>query len=37
MTPKQKYLFDLNGYLHIVNVLSGDGLRAAQQAVELLH
>ena len=37
MTPKQKYLFDLNGYLHIANVLSGDGLRAAQQAVELLH
>ena len=34
MTPKQKYLFDLNGYLHIANVLSGDGLRATQQAVE---
>ena len=34
MTSKQRYLFDLNGYLHIKNVLSDEELREAQQAVE---
>ena len=34
MTPKQRYLFDLTGYLHLKNVLSGEELRRAQDAVE---
>ena len=34
MTPKQRYLFDLTGYLHLKNVLSEEELRNAQDAVE---
>lgn len=34
MTPKQKYLFDLTGYLHLKNVLSPEELRDAQAAIE---
>ena len=34
MTPTQRYLFDLNGYLHLKNVLSGTELKEAQDAVE---
>ena len=34
MTSKQRYLFDLNGYLHIKNVLSDEELREAQEAIE---
>ncbi len=34
MTPKQKYLFDLNGYLHISSVLTDDQLTKAQLAVD---
>ena len=26
MTPEQRYLFDINGYLHLPNVLSGSEL-----------
>ena len=33
MTPKQKYLLDLNGYLHIPAVLTSNQLKTAQLAV----
>ena len=34
MTPEQRYLFDLNGYLHLRQALSDDELNAAQKAAE---
>ena len=34
MTPQQKYLFDVTGYLHLKNVLSPEELRNAQAAIE---
>ena len=34
MTPKQRYLFDLTGYIHLKNVLSDEELKNAQDAVE---
>ena len=34
MTPEQRYLFDLNGYLHLHNALSDDELSAARKAAE---
>ena len=34
MTAKQKYLFDLNGYLHIKDVLAADELSNAQAAID---
>ncbi|MCE2401527.1 phytanoyl-CoA dioxygenase family protein [Candidatus Poribacteria bacterium] len=34
MTPKQRYLFDLTGYIHLKNVLSEVELKNAQDAVE---
>ena len=34
MTPKQRYLFDLTGYIHLKNVLSDEELQNAQDAVE---
>ena len=34
MTPEQRYLFDVTGYLHIKNVLSGEELKAAQEAAD---
>ena len=34
MTAKQRYLFDLNGYLHIKNVLAADELSNAQEAID---
>ena len=34
MTPEQRYLFDINGYLHIPNVLSDSELVAARAAVD---
>jgi hypothetical protein len=34
MTPEQRYLFDLNGYLHLENVIAGKELEACQRAVE---
>ena len=34
MTPEQRYRFDVTGYLHLENVLSGEELSAAQDAVE---
>ena len=33
MTKKQRYLFDITGYLHLKNVLTSEKLRAAQEAV----
>ena len=36
MTPKQKYLFDLRGYLHLDNVLTPKELGNAQAAIERL-
>ena len=36
MTPKQKYLFDLRGYLHLENVLTPEELSNAQAAIERL-
>ena len=36
MTAKQKYLFDLNGYLHIKNALAADELSNAQVAIDRL-
>ena len=36
MTPKQKYLFDLRGYLHLENVLTPQELGDAQAAIERL-
>ena len=32
MTPEQRYLFDVTGYLHLENVLSAEELKAAQDA-----
>ena len=34
MTPEQRYAFDLTGYLHLKNVLSGEDLERAQRAAE---
>ena len=34
MNSTQRYLFDLNGYLHLKNVLSSKELEEAQDAVE---
>ena len=34
MTPKQRYLFDLTGYIHLKNILSDGELKNAQDAVE---
>ena len=34
MTPEQRYLFDVTGYLHLKNVMSEEELRAAQAAAE---
>ena len=36
MTPKQRYIFDLSGYLHLKNVLADDELREAQAAIDCL-
>ena len=34
MTPKQRYLFDVTGYLHLKNVLSPQKLKQAQDAAD---
>ena len=34
MTPEQRYLFDINGYLHLPGVLSADELAAARAAFD---
>ena len=34
MTPKQRYLFDITGYLHLENVITGDALAEASEAVD---
>lgn len=34
MTPEQRYLFDVTGYLHLENALSDEELRRAQEAVK---
>ena len=34
MTPEQRYLFDINGYLHIPNLLSDNELAAARAAID---
>ena len=34
MTPKQRYLFDVTGYLHLENVITGDALAEASEAVD---
>ena len=34
MTPEQRYLFDVTGYLHIENAVSGEALKAAQAAAD---
>ena len=34
MTPEQRYLFDINGYLHLPNALSDSELAAARAAVD---
>ncbi len=36
MTPKQRYLFDLRGYLHLENILTAQELSNAQEAIEKL-
>ena len=36
MNAKQKYLFDLTGYLHLKNVLATEDLSNAQAAIERL-
>ena len=36
MNAKQKYLFDLNGYLYIVNVLAADKLGNVQVTIDRL-
>jgi hypothetical protein len=36
MTPSQRYLFDLTGFLHIRGAVRGAELRAAQAAIERL-
>ena len=34
MTPEQRYLFDVTGYIHLPNALSAEELKNAQEAVE---
>lgn len=34
MTPEQRYLFDVTGYLHIKNAVTGDALKETQKAVD---
>ena len=34
MTPEQRYLFDVTGYLHLENVLTGDTLQETQEAID---
>jgi len=34
MTPEQRYLFDVTGYLHLKNALSPDELKAGQEATQ---
>ena len=34
MTPEQRYLFDVTGYLHIKGAVKGDILKEAQEAVD---
>ena len=34
MTPEQRYLFDLTGFLHLENVLSAEELKNAQEAAQ---
>ena len=34
MTPEQRYLFDVTGYLHIKGAVKGEALKAAQSAVD---
>lgn len=34
MTPEQRYFFDVTGYLHLENVITGDELKAAQEAAD---
>ena len=34
MTPEQRYLFDVTGYLHIEGAVTGDALKEAQEAVD---
>ena len=34
MTPEQRYLFDVTGYLHIEGAVKGDALKATQEAVD---
>ena len=34
MTPEQRYMFDLTGYLHLEKVLTGDELKNAQEATQ---
>ena len=36
MNAKQKYLFDLTGYLHLKNVLATEDLSNAQAAIDRL-
>ena len=36
MTPKQRYLFDLTGYLHLKDVLTDNKLEKAQKAINRL-
>ena len=36
MTPKQRYLFDITGYLHLENVITDDALAEASEAVDRL-
>ena len=32
MTPEQRYLFDVTGYLHLENVMTDEELKSAQDA-----
>ena len=32
MTPEQRYLFDITGYLHIEGAITGKDLKQAQEA-----
>ena len=34
MTPEQRYLFDVTGYLHLENAIQGEELKAAQEAAD---
>ena len=34
MTPEQRYLFDVTGYLHLENALTGDTLQETQEAID---